>query len=104
MTIGGTLAAMGTRELRANLRAVVERVEAGNPVVCLTDGQPFAVYSTRLNSSPSESIPSGSSRNEPPQSQPCRIRGATAQATRGGLTSLSGESGQAQLTGRVQSI
>jgi prevent-host-death family protein len=34
---------MGTRELRANLRAVVERVEAGTPVVCLKDGQPLAV-------------------------------------------------------------
>jgi prevent-host-death family protein len=31
------------RELRANLRAVVERVEAGNPIVCLKDGQPLAV-------------------------------------------------------------
>ena len=43
MTIGGVLEAMGMRELRANLRAVVERVEAGNPVVCLKDGQPLAV-------------------------------------------------------------
>jgi prevent-host-death family protein len=34
---------MGTRELRANLRAVVEKVEAGSPVVCLKDGQPLAV-------------------------------------------------------------
>jgi prevent-host-death family protein len=34
---------MGTRELRANLRAIVEKVEAGNPVVCLKDGQPLAV-------------------------------------------------------------
>jgi prevent-host-death family protein len=31
------------RELRTNLRAVVERVEAGSPVVCLKDGQPLAV-------------------------------------------------------------
>ncbi len=31
------------RELRANLRAVVEKVEAGTPVVCLKDGQPLAV-------------------------------------------------------------
>jgi prevent-host-death family protein len=43
VTIGGTLDAMGTRELRANLRAVVERVEAGSPLVCLKDGQPLAV-------------------------------------------------------------
>ena len=43
MTIGGVLDAMGTRDLRANLRAIVERVEAGTPVVCLKDGQPLAV-------------------------------------------------------------
>ena len=43
MTIGAVLDAMATRELRANLRAVVERVEAGTPVVCLKDGQPLAV-------------------------------------------------------------
>jgi prevent-host-death family protein len=43
VTIGGVLEAMGMRELRANLRAVVEKVEAGNPVVCLKDGQPLAV-------------------------------------------------------------
>jgi prevent-host-death family protein len=43
VTIGGVLEAMGMRELRANLRAVVERVEAGTPVVCLKDGQPLAV-------------------------------------------------------------
>ncbi len=43
MTIGGVLAAMGMRELRTNLRAVVERVEQGTPVVCLKDGQPLAV-------------------------------------------------------------
>ena len=43
MTIGGVLEAMGMRELRASLRAVVEKVEAGNPVVCLKDGQPLAV-------------------------------------------------------------
>ena len=43
MTIGGVLEAMGMRELRANLRALVEKVEAGNPVVCLKDGQPLAV-------------------------------------------------------------
>jgi prevent-host-death family protein len=34
---------MGTRELRTNLRAVVERVEQGTPVVILKDGQPLAV-------------------------------------------------------------
>jgi prevent-host-death family protein len=34
---------MGTRELRTNLRAVVERVEQGTPVVVLKDGQPLAV-------------------------------------------------------------
>jgi prevent-host-death family protein len=43
VTIGGVLDAMGMRELRANLRAVVEKVESGNPVVCLKDGQPLAV-------------------------------------------------------------
>jgi prevent-host-death family protein len=43
VTIGGVLEATGMRELRANLRAVVEKVEAGNPVVCLKDGQPLAV-------------------------------------------------------------
>ncbi len=46
MTIGGVLEAMGMRELRANLRAAVEKVEAGNPVVCLKDGQPLAVMIT----------------------------------------------------------
>ena len=43
MTVSGVLAAMGTRELRTTLRAVVERVEAGTPVVVLKDGQPLAV-------------------------------------------------------------
>jgi prevent-host-death family protein len=43
VTIGGVLEAMGTRDLRAKLRAVVEKVEAGSPVVCLKDGQPLAV-------------------------------------------------------------
>ena len=43
MTIGGVLEAMGMRELRANLRAVVEKVEAGAPVACLKDGQALAV-------------------------------------------------------------
>ena len=47
MTIGGTLDAMGTRDLRAHLRAVVEKVEAGSPVVCLKDGQPLAVMTSR---------------------------------------------------------
>jgi len=43
VTIGAVLDAMGTRELRANLRAIVEKVEGGSPVVCLKDGQPLAV-------------------------------------------------------------
>ena len=43
MTIGGVVQAMGTRELRTNLRAVVERVEQGTPVIALKDGQPLAV-------------------------------------------------------------
>ena len=43
MTVSGVLQAMGTRELRTNLRAVVERVEQGSPVVILKDGQPLAV-------------------------------------------------------------
>jgi prevent-host-death family protein len=43
MTVSGVLQAMGMRELRTNLRAVVEWVEAGTPVVCLKDGQPVAV-------------------------------------------------------------
>ncbi len=34
---------MGMRELRATLRAVVQRVEEGAPVVILKDGQPLAV-------------------------------------------------------------
>jgi prevent-host-death family protein len=34
---------MGMRDLRANLRAVIERVERGESVVCLKDGQPLAV-------------------------------------------------------------
>ena len=42
MTVSGVLAAMGTRELRTTLRAVVERVEAGTPGVVLKDGQPLA--------------------------------------------------------------
>ena len=43
MTIGGVLEAMGMRELRASLRAVVEKVEAGSPVVCLKEGHHLAV-------------------------------------------------------------
>jgi prevent-host-death family protein len=43
VTVSGVLAAMGTRELRTTLRAVVERVEQGTPVVVLKDGQPLAV-------------------------------------------------------------
>ncbi len=43
MTVSGALTAMGMRELRTNLRAVVERVEQGSPVVILKDGQPLAV-------------------------------------------------------------
>jgi prevent-host-death family protein len=43
VTVSGVLQAMGTRELRTNLRAVVERVEQGSPVVILKDGQPLAV-------------------------------------------------------------
>jgi prevent-host-death family protein len=43
VTVSGVLQAMGMRELRTNLRAVVERVEQGTPVVCLKDGQPLAV-------------------------------------------------------------
>ena len=34
---------MGMRELRTTLRAVVERVDQGTPVVILKDGQPLAV-------------------------------------------------------------
>ena len=42
MTVSGVLQAMGMRDLRTNLRAVVERVEQGAPVVILKDGQPLA--------------------------------------------------------------
>jgi prevent-host-death family protein len=42
MTVSGVLQAMGMRDLRTNLRAVVERVEQGTPVVILKDGQPLA--------------------------------------------------------------
>ena len=43
MTVSGVLSAMGTRELRTTLRAVVQRVEEGTPFVVLKDGQPLAV-------------------------------------------------------------
>jgi prevent-host-death family protein len=43
VTVSGVLTAMGMRELRTTLRAVVERVEEGTPVVILKDGQPLAV-------------------------------------------------------------
>jgi prevent-host-death family protein len=46
MTVSGVLQAMGVAQLRTNLRAVVEEVEAGTPVVCLKDGQPLAVMIT----------------------------------------------------------
>jgi antitoxin (DNA-binding transcriptional repressor) of toxin-antitoxin stability system len=43
LTVGGTFQALGMREVRANLRAAVERVEAGQALVVLRDGQPSAV-------------------------------------------------------------
>jgi prevent-host-death family protein len=43
VTVSGVLQAMGMRELRTTLRAVVQRVEEGAPVVILKDGQPLAV-------------------------------------------------------------
>ena len=43
MTVSGALLAIGMRELRTTLRAVVQRVEEGTPVVVLRDGQPLAV-------------------------------------------------------------
>ena len=43
MTVSGSLSALGMRELRTTLRAVVERVDQGTPVVILKDGQPLAV-------------------------------------------------------------
>ncbi len=46
MTVSGVLQAMGVAQLRTSLRAVVEEVEAGTPVVCLKDGQPLAVMIT----------------------------------------------------------
>jgi antitoxin (DNA-binding transcriptional repressor) of toxin-antitoxin stability system len=43
MTAGGMIQALGMREIRANMRAVVARVEAGEALVVLRDGQPTAV-------------------------------------------------------------
>ena len=43
MTVSGVLVAMGMRELRTTLRAVVQRVGEGTPIVILKDGQPIAV-------------------------------------------------------------
>lgn len=43
MTAGGMIQALGMREVRANIRAVVARVEAGEALVVLRDGQPTAV-------------------------------------------------------------
>ncbi len=43
MTAGGMIQALGMREVRANIRAVVARVEEGQTLVVLRDGQPMAV-------------------------------------------------------------
>jgi len=43
VTVSGVLQAIGMRELRTTLRAVVQRVEEGTPIVILKDGQPLAV-------------------------------------------------------------
>jgi prevent-host-death family protein len=43
VTVSGVLVAMGMRELRTTLRAVVQRVGEGTPIVILKDGQPIAV-------------------------------------------------------------
>ncbi len=43
MTAGGMIQALGMREVRGNMRAVVARVEAGEALVVLRDGQPTAV-------------------------------------------------------------
>ena len=43
MTVGGMIQALGMREVRANMRAVVARVEEGQALVVLRDGQPTAV-------------------------------------------------------------
>jgi prevent-host-death family protein len=43
MTAGGMIQALGMREVRGNIRAVVARVEEGETLVVLRDGQPMAV-------------------------------------------------------------
>lgn len=43
MTVGGTIQALGMREVREQMRAVVARVEEGQALVVLRDGQPTAV-------------------------------------------------------------
>ncbi len=43
MTAGGMIQALGMREVRANIRAVVALVEEGQTLVVLRDGQPTAV-------------------------------------------------------------
>ena len=43
MTAGGMIQALGMREVRGNMRAVVARVEEGEALVVLRDGQPSAV-------------------------------------------------------------
>ncbi len=43
MTAGGMIQALGMREVRVNMRAVVARVEEGEALVVLRDGQPTAV-------------------------------------------------------------
>ena len=43
MTAGGMIQALGMREVRGNMRGVVARVEQGEALVVLRDGQPAAV-------------------------------------------------------------
>ncbi|MEX0630046.1 MAG: type II toxin-antitoxin system prevent-host-death family antitoxin [Chloroflexota bacterium] len=43
MTIGRDLQALGMREIRENIRAVVARVEEGAPLAVLREGQPSAI-------------------------------------------------------------
>lgn len=43
MTVGGIIQALGMREVRGNIRAVVARVEEGQALIVLRDGQPTAV-------------------------------------------------------------
>jgi len=43
MTIGGELQALGMREVRERIRAVVARVADGNPLVIMQHGDPAAV-------------------------------------------------------------